>query len=401
MIKRPALTLLLSVLLAAALGCGSGGGDTGYGLPGAGYLGGRDSGGAQPGGVDAAGTQGTDTGGIPWLPGVDAGKGQDTHTPQPGTDAGISPDSIPSLPTGDRVDPACTDGKYSEVLPTPQVSIDSAISGYTSQGYMEFIKSVLQARYPVGLHILEGGLGSQGFGGQSCVDMFLSSKQSASDVIRQLSTLVHECGHFFDIGAGGFAGFAYIITPDLSFTCQGGHSTTQGGKTFARSLLNGDDQASRRSPCGGGGAGFGCDSYAAIYLDGDPDDGNFDGGDQGFGSLLEEAVQYVNSLATGYAFHDHYSFSMSERDGILTFLWYVGRYLRLARAEHPQTYALLSQDECWRDAILTVWGRAWLFLQATEGISQLGIDDAALMTLATSPEVLQEIEALRAASGCP
>ena len=43
------------------------------------------------------------------------------------------------------------------------------------------------------------------------------------------------------------------------------------------------------------------DNYANVYLDGDPDDDEFDGGDQGFNSLLEETLQYVNSLATGYA----------------------------------------------------------------------------------------------------
>ena len=73
-----------------------------------------------------------------------------------------------------------------------------------------------------------------------------------------------------------------------------------------------------------------CDFYRQVYLDGDPDDDNFEGGDQGYNSVLEETTQYINSLAVGYAFNDLYSGSVSERDGILTFLWYITRYLKMA-----------------------------------------------------------------------
>ena len=51
------------------------------------------------------------------------------------------------------------------------------------------------------------------------------------------------------------------------------------------------------------------------------------------------------------------------------------RYLRMARLEYPDTYALLSQDGCWRQVTLTSWGRAWLFLDLTKDNSKLGIDD--------------------------
>jgi hypothetical protein len=397
MASRPLLSAFLTLaLVTTAAGCDSGSGGGGVGLPGAGYLSGGDGAGAQAGSDSGGQQSGADRGA--------AGDTGGTGLPpwMPGTDYGVSKDSVPTQPTGggDRIDPACTDGQYSEALPTPEVSIAGLISGYTADGYMELIESVLQTRYPVGLHILQGGLNSGGFGGQNCVDMFLRSKSSASEVLRSLSTLVHECGHMLDINSGGFSGFAYVLTPDLSFTCQGGRSTTQGGRTFARSLIKGDDLGALRAPCGGS-AGFGCDSYADIYLDGDPNDGNFDGGDQGFGSVLEETVQYVNSLATAYAIHDQYVYSISERDGILTFLWYMGRYLRMARNQYPDAYEAISGNDCWRDAILSVWGRAWLFLQATEGLSQLGIDDAALLKLATSAEVLGEIELLRTKSGCP
>ena len=116
--------------------------------------------------------------------------------------------------------------------------------------------------------------------------------------------------------------------------------------------------------------------------------------------MLEETTQYVNSLATAWATRDFYQNSASERDGILTFLWYVTRYLKMARTDYPDAYALLSQDPCWRRGILKVWGRAWLFLSLTEGESRLGIDDDALEALVLDAELLSEIERLRTIEGC-
>src|SRR5690606_17662807 len=115
------------------------------------------------------------------------------------------------------------------------------------------------------------------------------------------------------------------------------------------------------------------------YLDGNATDGTFESGDQGYNLLLEEAAQYVNSLATALAFEDQYERQrVSERDGILTFLWYIERYLAMARAEYPEAYALLSEDPCWRQATLTVWDRGWFYLAATAGNESLGLDDAAI-----------------------
>ena len=144
----------------------------------------------------------------------------------------------------------------------------------------------------------------------------------------------------------------------------------------------------------------GCDFYADVYLDGDPDDGNFDGGDQGFNSVIEEATQYVNSLATGYAFRDRYSRAVSERDGLLTFLWYIGRYLHMARTQYPDAHAFILGDACYREAILSVWGRAWIYLDATENERNLGIDDAELMQLVLDDAILAEIQRVRDAHGC-
>jgi len=313
----------------------------------------------------------------------------------PGADAGPTSDGGAIVPAPE-VDPRCVDGMYTETLPDPNASITTQIAGYTPANVVPFIQSVLDARYPTGAYLVRGALMDVSRG--NCAEIFLNDRSNAGAVLRSLSTVVHECGHFFDLAMNG----RYHVTAATQFTCTNGDTVARRGRTFARSLLNADAYSARRPPCGMGG-GRNCDSYADIYLDGDPDDAMFDSGDQGFNSLLEETVQYVNSLATGYAYADQLGAgsSISERDGILTFLWYVGRYLRLARLEHPDAYTLLSTDRCWRDAILTTWGRAWLMLGATANARNLGINDAAIIALVRDPEILGEIQRLRVAAGCP
>ncbi|MBL9039809.1 MAG: hypothetical protein JNG84_14930, partial [Archangium sp.] len=189
---------------------------------------------------------------------------------------------------------------------------------------------------------------------------------------------------------------AYVIAPGLQRTCSNGDTTARGGRTFARSLITTDSYASLRPACVNQSSSS-CDFYANTYLDGSASNSTFESGDQGFNSLLEEANQYVNSLASALAFREHFqSRQVSERDGILTFLWYLERYLAMARANNPQAYALISTDPCWREAVLSVWDRGWFYLQASAPYaSNLGISDAALRTLVETPSLLAEIDALR------
>ncbi len=311
----------------------------------------------------------------------------------------------PTTPAAE-IDPNCLDGKYTENLSNPNADISAELASYSSSNYLDFIKAVLAKRYPVGGYLLEKGLLSDAFGGKNCVDAFLGEKGSGSQVLGQMSTLVHECGHFADIDSGGFSGAAYLITDTLNFTCQDGANTESYGKTFSRSIINEDAYSAQHPPCPEGSFSGDCDSYANIYLDGDPHDGNnyqngtWQGGDQGFDMLFEETVQYVNSLATGYAFQDQIQWAVSERDGILTFLWYVERYLKMAREQYPAAYAHISQTACWREGILQVWGRAWLYLKATEGNGKLGLSDAKIIGLVRTPELLDEIQRLREVQGC-
>ena len=116
---------------------------------------------------------------------------------------------------------------------------------------------------------------------------------------------------------------------------------------------------------------------------------------------MEEAVQYVNSLATGYAYKDQSAWTVSEKDGILTFLWYMQRYLYLARTQYPATHSFILGSACYRELILTVWGRAWLYLDVTDPFPKLGMENDLIEELVMAPELLAEIQAVRDAHGCP
>ncbi len=326
-----------------------------------------------------------DDGGVPpgdAAPRVDGG---------PRTDGGPGPS-----PTG-PVDPMCTDGRYTETLPDPNAPIDDvAFAGDVPA----FVDTVLGRRYPFGLELVEGGRTNTSFG-SDCSVLFAGSPASAADVYRAMSTITHECGHFWDGERSRGATNVYELATARTLTAMRGDTTSRGGDTFARSLIRLDSYQTMRPPCGGSFR-RGCDSYADIYLDGNPADATFESGDQGFNLLFEETVQYVNSLATEYAFADRIrsGSSTSARDGILTFLWYVERYLRLARTEYPAAYARIADDAAWRDAILTVWGRAWLYLGLTAENPALGLEDDVLEGYVLDPVLLDEIDRLRALSGC-
>jgi hypothetical protein len=327
---------------------------------------------------------------------VDAAIRSDAGTP--GEDAGTTPGVDAALPPpSPLVDPDCVDGMYTEALPNPGASISDLVAGYSGSSLETFVLAALERRYPIGRAITAGGEASDG-----CIASFVSDTSSASAVIESMSTIVHECGHMYDNSLGDFTSNAYFVSPSLTLTCADGNSTQLSGLTFERSRIVSDAFQSDRAPCGGTPT-FDCDFYADLYLDGDPDDASFQSGDQGYSMLLEEAFQYVNSLAASLAFTNELSSrTVSERDGILTMLWYVMRYLRMARLEFPSAYAhILSGDGgCWRDATLTMWGRAWLYLEATDGMAHLGLSDDVLMGFVTNAELLGEIQRLRDAAGC-
>jgi len=319
-----------------------------------------------------------------------AGGGDGTGPGSESPDVDASPSSTEpdaGEPFSGYVDPNCVDGKYTETLPDTTASLAGV--PFSSANLATFIDGVLMARYPFGLEVVRGGRMNTTFH-NDCSVFFSGSPQSAAAAYPHLGTVVHECGHYWDslLSSGTNS---YAINHDLHISCTRGAATNAGGDTFYRALIRNDDYQQLRPPCGG--PGHGCDSYANTYLSGQS-------GNQGFNMLLEETVQYINSLATAYAFGDQQNptLSTSDRDGILTFLWYVERYLKMAREEYPAAYARLSTDACWRDAILTVWGRAWKYLELTKDFNS--IDDDAIEQAVADPVLLDEIQRLRVLAGC-
>jgi hypothetical protein len=305
------------------------------------------------------------------------GGGADTATDDSG---GADASDTGPTPVAPEVDPTCIDGQYTEALPDPSVDISAEMHAYQPSNLHGFIDAILTKRWPVGAWVVQQALTNPAL---DCVEVFTGDTSTPGPVLGRLSVVVHECGHLQNFTSRGSN-----VTPSLTFSCGGG-----AGRTFDRSNLIDDQYQQQRPRCPGGFPNGNCDQYADTYLEGDS-------GAQGFDMLFEEMHQYVNSLATGYAFHDYMSSSRSEMDGILTFMWYLERYLRMARLEYPQDYSTLVDDACWREAILTMWGRAWLMLSAAEGHDTLGISEEALFELVRTPELLEEIQRVRDAEGC-
>lgn len=289
----------------------------------------------------------------------------------------------------------CYDGDFAETLPDLSVSIDDLVASYDSLGGETFVMQAMGRRYPVGKKIVEGAKDND-----FCKSFLTGTGQGAVEDLNGLSMTIHECGHMFDLLKikKDFDQSAFYVTDQLTLTCQGagGKTTTSAENTvIGRGAILTDAYQSQMAPCDDGEIGGECDSYAPKYLAGD--DGNY-----GFDLLMEESNQYVHSLASAYAFSDQFSKNTysSDRDGILNFLWYIQRYLKLTREEHPDDYAFIVGNECWRKMILTTWGRAWLYLDTTKDLKNLQINGGKLLSLVQDPVLLDEIQLVRKAESC-
>jgi len=303
-----------------------------------------------------------------------------------------------SRPSGSLVDPNCVDGLYGETLPNRPANLDDVV--FNASDLVGFYLTVLDRRYPIGAAIVRGGRMNTGRG--DCVALFADNPTTAGEAYASLDTVVHECGHLYDSLLSSGSTNVYYIRDGLTPSCSAGDTVARGGDTFERSRIRQDAYQPLRPACPRLTVSPTCDFYAELYLDGNPDDNTFQSGDQGYNFLLEEFVQYINSLATAWTFLDQRTSSArtTDRDGILTFIWYLERYLRMARLQYPTAYARIANDSCWRDAALNAWGRAWLYLEETKGITALGLYDSAIYPLATAPELLDEIARLRQLAGC-
>ena len=125
----------------------------------------------------------------------DVESGGDSDTDEE-TNTDTNDETDPLGPETDIVDSDCIDGEYTEVVPTPDTNISNIESAYTPSNAYGFINDVLGQRYPIGQFIFQNGYSSQGNFPDNCLNYFLGDTSSSTAVIRQLSTIVHECGHF-------------------------------------------------------------------------------------------------------------------------------------------------------------------------------------------------------------
>jgi hypothetical protein len=201
---------------------------------------------------------------------------------------------------------------------------------------------------------------------------FTGSDSTFDDVMSRYEVAVHEGSHIWGFGEFDFDSYSYRVVDDSHII------RTARLDNFDRSAIL------DRHPDPAG------DFYSSTYLEGSS-------GAQGFNTLLDEYNAYAHSLATQYCTRDRLGngASTSARDGILTFMFYVGTYLAIAREEHPGDYEAILADSGHSDVILDVWDRAQYLLDLTADHPELGISDDQIAELAFDPDNVAEIDALR------
>ncbi|MCK2244772.1 MULTISPECIES: hypothetical protein [unclassified Crossiella] len=326
-----------------------------------------------------------------------------------------TPAVVAAAPAGAPVvvDRNCADGDFVLTVedfrePSQFPGIQDLINSYQSASYLSFIDGVLARRYPTGKRIIDIA------GGKPAVDRWLWSKNTASQVLGQLSTVVHEVGHGIDKSVPENRYFVARSKSgaDVVFTAPGMHGkgTTSNSPKYsmARSLLLADLDNRKRPPAqrgtittskefGSGSHGSDRD-YAETYLNGDPANTKFESGDQGFNMLVEEWTQYINSMAVTYYLSSGGTTRTSDRHALLTHLWWIERYLAKIRVEQPDQYSYLIASAPWRQTVLSLWGRSWRYLTST--LPGMEPDSGQVTELARQPHLLDEIQRLRAGHGC-
>ena len=168
------------------------------------------------------------------------------------------------------------------------------------------------------------------------------------------------------------------------------------------------------SPHDGDGEWGSDDKYSRLYLNDAPAEGkithykegflgldpsftipannSFASGDQVFGMLFEETVQYTNTLAWMYSIDDHLKSNSSGKHGLLQFLWWNQRYLKLTRENYPDEHE--HWMEYYAEPFLNLWGKAWRYLDTPSFRSRASEYDD-LSELVTDVLMLGEVQYVR------
>jgi len=316
-------------------------------------------------------------------------------------------------------DKSDTDGKSSDEAAGP--------TDAEYEAALLFVHDVFDARYPTGKAILNADRGA------AALKKYGVDVTSGESIIDGLTLTIHEDGHALNgslkredgrenyyliaqLEDGTILDFAPLglTTPNKSDYFQG----------ISRSAILLDSQNYKRPPADckncilsphDGDGEWGSDgSYSSLYLTDAPKSGvithykegfpgfdpdfivstndSFDSGDQGYGMLLEETVQYAGSLAWKYYVDDIEKTRGSGKHGMLQWLWWNERYLKLVREEYPDEHEFFIEH--WAEVFLTVWGRAWRYLDTPSMLYNADEYDD-LLELVTDDLMLGEVQYVR------
>ena len=183
-----------------------------------------------------------------------------------------------------------------------------------------------------------------------------------------MMTMMHEETHGYDYEhALGNDHFSYFIRCDLSIE-------TPWIDGFPRSEILAQVQGSAT------------DLYDGTYLTGTQ-------GTYGWVEVLDEWNAYLNGMAAIGLVGDHVpAFGISGTDGALAFAYYAELYLKVARTQHPSTYAAIKDDPQFQALLRLQWNRMHFFLQLADKYPKLSIEADNIRELVYAPENQGELE---------
>ncbi len=256
---------------------------------------------------------------------------------------------------------------YTEtVCSDPLASLADLQAAYqnTAAGIRAAALGIADRRYPIGRLFIEHETDSD-------LARWFQTTANFAGILDGFDTAVHEGQHGWDISMIANGRWPYRIREDLIIR-------PLRLTNFARSEIVAlhVDAAN--------------DFYLNVYLTGQS-------GTQGFNNLLDEYNAYTHSLASRYCTRDSLpgGTRVTARDGILTMMYYVELYLKVARTNHPADYAAIKADPEHVRLILTIWDRAEFWLARSASTASLGIKDATIRTWVYDPANKMEIDLLR------
>lgn len=277
-----------------------------------------------------------------------------TSTDRPATSTDRPAASTDTGSTAAYTEPLCND--------TADLSDLAGAYANTPAGLRAAAHGIAERRYPIGVAFIDVQSDMQ-------LQTWFRQRDTFASVLNSFEVAVHEGAHIWDLTMIR-ADWPYRIREDLIIRPR---RLTNFNRSEILTLHANPDM----------------DSYDEVYLRGQS-------GAQGFNTLLDEYVAYTHSLAARYCTRDSLGggLRISARDGILTLMYYVELYLKIARTQHADDYAEIIGDRPHVELIRTVWARAEFWLARTASLPQLGLRDAQIRAWTYAPENVMEIEML-------